>query len=229
MGESTVSESKQNIEDESKENPNSNQTISEELSASPSSPTTASNGICNVYDEDQSKGSRKKKEAKRTDIRYRNGPQAKKRREVKKQRQVQEKKRKKEKEEDMTKVKYYNDGKIQWEPEKADLSDLIVDVNAKRCYFKGCKKKVHLIKTQCRFCSRIFCMQHGPPIFHSDQCAKEQKVKIEKKKKEEIKKIEKMQEHERNGTAPLSAHERKLLADKLRDKLKSAENKRNPK
>ena len=135
----------------------------------------------------------------------------------------------KKKKEDMTKVKYYNDGKIDTGPEKADLSDVLVNVNAKRCYFKGCKKKVHLMKVQCRYCARIFCMGHGPPIFHSDQCAKEQKIKIEKQKKESIKDIERVRRNEQNGTAPLTKHERKLAADKLKSKLDAASNKRKQK
>ena len=114
-------------------------------------------------------------------------------------------------------------------PEKADLSDVLVNVKAKRCHLKGCKKKVHLIKVQCRFCARIFCMEHGPPIFHSDQCAKEQKIRIEKEKKVKIKQIDRMREHEQNGTAPLSNHERKLLRDKLKEKLDSGQSNRKQK
>merc|ERR1712176_1124336 len=60
---------------------------------------------------------------------------------------------------------------------KKDLSDVLVDINPKRCYFKGCRKKVHLIRLQCNFCAQIFCMKHGAPIFHSDACAKLQKIK----------------------------------------------------
>eukprot|EP01083_Nonionella_stella_P300506 1026363_1 len=107
-----------------------------------------------------------------------------------------------------------------------DLSDVLVDVNPKRCYFKGCKKKVHVLRVQCKFCARIFCMHHGPAIFHSEECAKKYKFKIEEKKKESLKEIDKIQYNERNNIKELKPGQRKQIAQTLREKIQAKQNNR---
>ena len=99
------------------------------------------------------------------------------------------------------------------------------------CAFPSCSKKVHLIKQQCRFCQRIFCLKHGNPLFHSKKCELKLKRTFQIQKETKLSEIKKTRDAQACGFASVEdMHIHKEgLKEKLREKLAKAEVKRKKK